>query len=363
MKPSPRRIRSIDGLRAVLALAVAGYHLGVPGAQWGVLAVPAFFALSGLLITGFLLARLHVDGTVELRRFLVDRALRIGTPVAAVVVGVGVLWPIAVDHQQTSPFSSVAGAALTCTTNVFRAYTDFRAGPLEPLWSVAAESQFYLLWPVALVVAIRRGRESLLVWSLPVCIVALVVVSGASGLVGAPHSAPPAYYSVTLSFACALVGALGALAVHSLPWLDVPSRRVGRALTWLGAAGTIVLAVSMPGDWKTQPWVILVAIPLTSASVTVLALGLSTTATTLGRGLATGALAWFGRHASYSLYLWHLPVYAVLEPVLDGPLGRCTMALIAVLVALASASLIERPVALIRAALASRRRRSAGEPR
>lgn len=345
--PAPRS-RALDGFRALLALMVTGYHLGAPGAQAAILAVPAFFALSGLLITAVLLALSRNPGRVDLRRFLLDRALRVMPPALVVIAVVGFLWPFVEKDDQTSSFAAVAGATLTGTTNLFRTHTDVRFGPLEPLWSVAAEGQFYLTWPLLLLGATSSILTRRLLPSvLPVIIVGLVVTSAATGTTGTPQSAPPAYYSVTLSFACLLIGAAGALIVGRFEPTGL-SRRAGRILTWAGLVSTVSIALAVPPDWKTEPWVPLVLVPLTAGSVTAFAIGLRVTETGPARVLSVAPLAWFGRHASYSLYLWHLPVSSLLPGELNGLAEFIAAGTAAICVALLSACFIERPVETLR---------------
>ena len=325
------------------------------GSRAGILAVPAFFALSGLLITGALRARLDTLGRAGLSVFFLDRALRIIPPGTMVVAIVGFIWPLLEKDDETSTFARIAGAALTGTTNIFRTHTEFRAGPLEPLWSVAAEGQFYLVWPFVVVAVATSARgDRLLRWAMPVVIIGLVVSSASAGVHGSPESAPPVYYSVTLSFACALLGAFGALIVHGTGRLAV-SERIGGILTWIGAGCTLALALAVPADWKSEPWVSLIVIPSTAASVTILALGLGAAQTLVARALAMTPVAWVGKNASYSLYLWHLPVYALLLPSVEGPFGRAVVGATAIGVALVSAVVIEQPVGRLRRRLAARR--------
>jgi peptidoglycan/LPS O-acetylase OafA/YrhL len=128
------------------------FHAGFPIP--GELGVTLFFVLSGFLITGLLLAEHERTRTVSLRRFYLRRSLRI---FPAYYVFLAVAFPaLVLLHRPVHP-ASVA-TALTYTWNYWAGLTDYKHGPISPIWSLAIEEQFYLLWPVSFLAVVRTGR-------------------------------------------------------------------------------------------------------------------------------------------------------------------------------------------------------------
>jgi peptidoglycan/LPS O-acetylase OafA/YrhL len=160
MKKLGRR-PELDGLRGIAIILVVGVHgpsRYVHFARGGVLGVDLFFVLSGFLITSLLLAERHEQGTVSLRRFYIRRGRRL-LPALALVVAVfalasaisGVTWHIAERALLRVSYAS----------NFLIAVTDGGVGyGFEHLWSLAQEEQFYLLWPIALLLILRRGGRA-----------------------------------------------------------------------------------------------------------------------------------------------------------------------------------------------------------
>jgi peptidoglycan/LPS O-acetylase OafA/YrhL len=339
------RASALDGLRAVLAVAISAYHMGAPGLQSAVLALPVFYALSGTLITSLLLAELRRRGRVRLGRFVLNRLLRIAPPVLVLVAAVALLWPEVGGYGgSTSDLGLAVGLALTWTTNLGRAFAGVHQGVLDPLWSLSAEEQFYVFWPVlaALLLPLRRSRR-LLPW-----ILAAVIVVGP--LCCAPFFAPspdagPAsiYYAPPISMSSLASGCLAALVLDRLRRAGRWSRRSGRFATWCGLAVLAGLAVSFPADWNSDPIAILVVIPVSGCAAAVAIAGLGTSDTLPARLLAFRPLAWFGARASYSLYLWHLVVLALIEPRVDGVIGRAIALAVALVVGVLGGVLVEIP--------------------
>lgn len=160
-----RRIRSIDGLRAVAVLAVMGYHFNV-GPGGGFLGVDLFFVISGFVITRLLL-RQKSAGTLKMRSFYAHRVRRL-LPALLCVLLVVQLWVWAADlPAMHSTVDSQTLAALGFFGNWYTIFADVdywsvlpSETPLNHLWSLAVEEQFYLVWP-ALVIALVTRFSSL----------------------------------------------------------------------------------------------------------------------------------------------------------------------------------------------------------
>src|SRR5215211_1795766 len=168
----------LDGLRAVAVLAVIAYHLQLGWAQGGLLGVGVFFTLSGYLITDLLLGQQDTVGHLRLGDFWLRRARRL-LPALFLMLAVVVAWVTLLDRSQLSSLRGDVLAAAAYVSNWWNIVRDAsyfaRFGPpppLDHLWSLAVEEQFYLIWPWLLLLGLRflPGRYNL----------ALVTLAGAA---------------------------------------------------------------------------------------------------------------------------------------------------------------------------------------
>src|SRR6476661_6335830 len=247
----PRRA-DIQGLRAVAVAAVIAFHLfGWPSG--GFLGVDAFFVVAGFVITGVLVRERERSGRISLRAFWIRRARRILPLALLVIAAVVAIAPWAWAGAKVASIHTDALWAMLFAANwhyAARADTYFDTGsapsPLLHYWSLGVEEQFYLVWPllVVLVVAVaggvRRHRAT---------VAALAVVVGGTSLgwaAASTSSDPTTAYFSTLTRAWEL--ALGA-ALATLPAGAGAQRRIAlrlgpaarAALSWAGLA-TLVTA-------------------------------------------------------------------------------------------------------------------------
>lgn len=139
---------SLDGLRAIAVLLVAGFHFAYPGFHGGFLGVDIFFVLSGFLITRLLLDEHAATATLRLGRFYGRRALRLLPAFILLLAVCGAFVP---------PMWVVA--AISYVGNWFLALHRLPVSPISHTWSLAIEEQFYLVWPL-LLLAMLRARMS-----------------------------------------------------------------------------------------------------------------------------------------------------------------------------------------------------------
>lgn len=288
----------LDGVRALAVLAVMGFHLtfAVPALRHafrgGFLGVDVFFVLSGMLITQVLVAG-HLRGGVSLPAFGVRRARRL-LPALAAVVAVVVVERQVVYGEGKAILKGLAAIAGYVT--VGRHSWPF--GPaLGHVWSLVVEWEFYLLWPVLLVLALRRG------WAPERLAGPVLALAGALFVVrGVVFSQDGgdwvlSYHSAWLRFDELLLGAAVGLAGHRVP-VPAAVRTAGLAVLLV-----VVTRADYPDSWLYQGGMALVAC---AAAVLVQP---RTTPWAGDRVLGSAPLVWVGR-LSYSLYLWSVPVIA-----------------------------------------------------
>ena len=336
-------IPSLDGIRALSVLAVIIYHankLWLPG---GFLGVEVFFVISGYLITLLLLAESEKNGTVSLKQFWLRRARRLLPALWVVVLGV-VVFAALFQREILGTLRGDVIAALFYGFNWFQVwvgtsyFTSFEFVPLRHLWSLAVEEQFYLIWPVVMLVVAKFGKRRLPIVSAVFVLiaVALAVYTGVvyqPGVISTIADTPEQFMSLfgqsvsrvdylflgTITRSSGLL--LGAaLAIWWRPWLLQNSRAgESKLYDFVGFGGLVALAFMMwrfntvieGTDGGTVGYDLLFrgGFFLTDiASVALIAAAVHPGSKVIARGLSNPILVWLGRR-SYGFYLFHWPVF------------------------------------------------------
>jgi peptidoglycan/LPS O-acetylase OafA/YrhL len=305
----------IDGLRAVAVLAVVLHHLSASLVPGGYVGVDVFFVISGYLITG-IISREMAQGTFTFARFYERRARRIFPALFAVltvtlVAGYFLLLPT--DYSGT--LRGALGTLFFASNIVFWrdmadgyfAATDAGLNPLLHTWSLAVEEQFYVFFPVLLLLCFRYGRRYLLL-ILMVC--AAVSLAGAALLVQGKSVA--VFFLSPFRVWELLAGSL--LALGAVP--PIRSRAVREVVADAGLLA--ILAACVFFDSRTTFPGLAALAPVLGAAALIHAGG-------SGHSLAGHLLQWrpmvYIGLISYSLYLWHWPLivltrYAMgMEPI------------------------------------------------
>jgi peptidoglycan/LPS O-acetylase OafA/YrhL len=296
-------VPALDGIRGVaIAAVVLNHFLGRPGGFFG---VDLFFVLSGFLITTLLLEEHASSGRISFRRFYERRARRLFPGLAAMLFVCLLVVALSAGYGYLDVAWTRLEAIAACAFyagNIVQIFDHAFPGELTPLWSLAQEEQFYLVWPVALLVLLRIGltprRLATLLLSLAVSIIAWrAYLAWTHGPVARIYFGPD-----THSDGLVLGSALAALRLAGIPRQIAGLARTS-APVLLGFA-FVVLAV------RSSTWAYALGFPVVEAIGLVLVLnGLGGRA----RLLSWRPLVWLGS-ISYGTYLWQGPVLLLLGP-------------------------------------------------
>lgn len=289
----------IDGLRAVAVLGVLAYHfgLGVPGGYGG---VDVFFVISGFLIAGIIKAELEA-GTFSLANFYVRRIRRILPALAACLLVTTVAASVILFPRDFQNFGRTVLAAATSTSNFFfmhrTGYFDDAAieKPLLHTWSLGVEEQFYVVFPLTLMLLFRFWRGSVLY-----VLGAVAILSFVYGCYSVNHAPEKAFFS-TIGRAWELgIGVLVAFGV-----LPTISKRWGREIEV--AIGVLLIAYAYAFYSDATPFPGLAALPLCLGPAMIIHSGTGPDRTIVARVLSVPPMVAVGL-ISYSVYLWHWPL-------------------------------------------------------
>lgn len=299
MNAELRHRDDIDGLRAVAVLPILLFHSGVSALAGGFVGVDIFFVISGFLITS-IIARSLRRGDFTLAGFYRRRVVRIFPALfamLAIVLGVGATILLPGEFERLA-HSTVA--ALGFASNIyFWRISDYFAPsaelmPLLHTWSLGVEEQFYIFYPLALILVARwlRGRFAL-------AIAAAGAASFAIGVVVAAGSPVAAFYLLPVRAWELLLGAIIAVTPLSQSFTL-------RWRTLLAGAGALLVLAAIVLIRAGPTFPIPSAILPTLGAAMLLAFG---EGTFIGRALSWGPARYIGK-ISYSVYLWHWPVIA-----------------------------------------------------
>ncbi len=361
----PERLGGIDGLRGIAVAAVVLFHLDPALLPGGFLGVDVFFVVSGFVITRLLLGELARTGRIGLGSFYGNRARRLFPSVCALLVVVSMacvfIWRDELATLRASVLSSLGYATNWWLIFDHQSYFVATGRPpmLQHLWSLAIEEQYYLLWPLAILLltgALRRVRNperrlSIVIWTAIALALASTAAMTTLAIRGdvpyATDSARVYFGTDTHCMGLFLGSAAGAWKVQHAHRV-VSSRRAFLWLTDLFAvAGLSLLIWQFLHLNEFRPELYRGGFLVIDLITLVVVCGVVRRGSAIGWLLNRPVLRWLGLR-SYAIYLWHWPVAVVTRPGLDvhGPLWLINLGRLALILALAEGSyrLIESPL-------------------
>ena len=323
----------IQGLRAVAVMLVLLYHAGAPVLPGGFVGVDVFFVISGFLITGLLIKEADLTGHISLMGFYARRAKRI-LPAASIVLVASVALTIGFlprTRWEETASQVILSAVYAVNWDFGAGAVDYLAGdsagsPVQHFWSLAVEEQFYIVWPLILIVVLalssrkssspypnKRGRFRPVKRDRAIVlgVLLMTVPSLAWSAYYTEVNAGAAYFVTTTRLWELGVGAiLGVFTVH----LQKTPAFVAHFLGWAG-----LIAVLAAGFLYTSatPFPGFAALLPTLGAASIIVAGARNGNYGVGRFLALRPMTWVG-DISYSLYLWHWPLIVVATFLLGG---------------------------------------------
>ncbi len=317
-----RYLPGLDGLRALAVLAVIAYHLQLGWAPGGLLGVGVFFTLSGFLITSLLLGQWQSAGRMPLADFWLRRARRL-LPARFVMLAVVTAWVTVADRGRLASLRGAVGAAAMYVSNWYLIaqkqsyFAQFAPpAPLDHLWSLAVEEQFYLLWPLLLIAGLILIRILGVKahWWLAIPVAALATASAVMMIhLYQPGLDPTRVYEGTDTRAFGLlIGAVLAL-VWPAGRMREPGRAVRLGLDGAGVAGLAVIGLMIWRVGEYSPFSYRGGMVLLSLATAAVVAATACPGSMVGLALGWRPLRWVGAR-SYGIYLWHYPVIVLSTP-------------------------------------------------
>ncbi|MGH2940530.1 MAG: acyltransferase family protein [Solirubrobacterales bacterium] len=325
-----RYMPGLDGLRAIAVLAVIFFHLGFGWAPGGLLGVGIFFTLSGYLITDILLGQYIRKGAIHLGRFWLGRARRL-LPALFLMLLIVLAWVTIFGPAQPDQFRKAVVSAIFYVNNwqQIAANVSYFARfapeqPLNHLWSLSVEEQFYIFWPFILLIGLKviRDRQGNgLRPRLALATLVLAIVSSIEMAILYHPSLDPSrvYYGTDTRAAGLLFGAALAMVWPSRRLSKRITRQARKNLDILGCVGLLIIAIMIWRTGEFSGFLYRGGFVILSLATVMVLMPLAHPACRLGAIVGCKPLRWIGVR-SYGIYLWQTPVIVLTSP--QGPHGQ-----------------------------------------
>jgi len=349
-----QHIPAIDGLRAIAVTAVIFYHLGFQWIPGGFLGVDLFFVISGYVITRLLLDSIARSGGLDLRGFYLARARRLLPPLIFMIVVTAFYVSIwaqdSVKRFLTDIPFSLAGVMNWWLVVKQQDYFEAIGRPplLQHTWSLAVESQFYLIWPILLLLILKRfGKKVIPIAALVIALFSGTALFLVSLRLDASSSVSHVYFGTDTHSIGLFLGA--ALAVSWIPqnFRSEVSSKAQNFIDFIGVFGLVGILGSFLLIDASSPTAYKIAFPLAAIFGAAIVTSIVHPASRFAPILQNRVLLWIGER-SYAIYLWHWVVFQITRPQVDIDGQDWALIALRILVVLAladiSLKLVELPI-------------------
>jgi peptidoglycan/LPS O-acetylase OafA/YrhL len=349
-----QHIPAIDGLRAIAVTAVIFYHLGFQWIPGGFLGVDLFFVISGYVITRLLLDSIARSGGLDLRGFYKARARRLLPPMVFMIV-VTAFYVSIWAQDSVKRFLTDIPFSLSGLMNwwlVFKEQDYFEAIGRPPLlqhtWSLAVESQFYLIWPVLLLLILKRfGKRVIPIAALAIALFSGIALFLVSLRLDATSTVSHVYFGTDTHSVGLFLGA--ALAVSWIPqnFKSEVSNKAQNFIDFIGVFGLVGILGSFLLIDESSPTAYKIAFPLAAVFGAAIVTSIVHPASRFAPVLQNRILLWIGER-SYAIYLWHWVIFQITRPRVDIDGQDWALIALRILIVLAladiSLKLVELPI-------------------
>jgi peptidoglycan/LPS O-acetylase OafA/YrhL len=336
----------LDGMRALAVVAVMIYHANSSWLKGGFIGVEVFFVISGYLITLLLIAEHEKSGAVDMKGFWIRRFRRL-LPALFVMLTLLSIWTALFERDALGKLRGDIIGGVAYVSNWYQIFigAGYSAGndfaPLRHLWSLAVEEQFYLVWPIVMLLLLRKGSRKIAdlapyLFGAALVVTVIVALLYDPGPINAnPENSPNAYWEIggrfiskadalylsTISRSSGLwLGAAMAMVWRPVAVMRGPLRNKGRTLDGLAVGGFAILAlfswqvgfINSDGDNSADPLLFRGGFFVSGIATLLIIAAVTHRDSLTSKALSTPTLLWIGTR-SYGLYLYHWPIYQIVR--------------------------------------------------
>ena len=307
-------IKEIDGLRALAVIMVLAYHLKMPFAKSGLLGVTVFFVISGYLITGILINEIEESGGVDLKNFWLRRIRRLLPAVLSMAVVMIFVSAVVNRVVFTKGCNDLLSAVFGYNNwwQIFRKVSYFEnAGAPSPFthcWSLAIETQFYLIYPILLIL-LSKARNRGKIFAAVTAVLAMISVV-LMGVLYSPDGDPSRVYYGTDTRAFSLL--IGALAAIQKEHHIIKVKLRGKLWAVIGSISVLILIGMMMLISSYSSFLYYGGQAIVSVLAAFVVYAVTVSRSLLNIILDSSILKWIGDR-SYSIYLWHYPIIVLMS--------------------------------------------------